>query len=115
LRSPKACVLTRAVALFATLTLALAVLFRSPVDYRMTVCVIVSLAAVTFVVHCLVTGRLIGALPFLAILGIFTPFHVARFSHGFISIFDMASLALFAVSPIILRKSALTVAPPGRL
>ena len=106
--------MTRAVALFATLTLALAVLFRSPVEYRMTVCIIVSLAAITFVARCLLTGQFLWAMPFLAILAMFTPFHVSRLSHGFISIFDMASMVMFAVSPLILRRSTMAIARPGR-
>ncbi len=106
--------MTRAVALLATLTLALAVLFRSPADYRLTVCIIVSLAAILFTAHCLMTARFLWALLFLALLGIFTPFHVSRFSHGFISIFDMASMALFAATPMILRRSTMTIARPGR-
>lgn len=100
-------------ALLATATLTIAVLFRSPADYRMAVCIIVSVAAVTFVIHCLFTGRLVWALAFLGILGIFTPFQLGRFSHGFVSVVDMASLAIFAASPIILRKSTLTVTPPA--
>ncbi len=102
-------------ALLATLTLALAVLFRSPADYRLTVCIIVSLAAILFVAHCLMTARFLWALPFLALLGIFTPFHVSRFSHGFISILDMATMALFAATPMILRRSTMTIARPGRI
>jgi hypothetical protein len=110
----KVCGLTRAVALFATLTLALAVLFRFPADYRLTVCIIISLAAILFVAHCLMTGRFLWALPFLALLGIFTPFHVSRLSAGFISVFDMASMALFAATPMILRRSTMTIAPSRR-
>jgi hypothetical protein len=99
--------LTRVMALLATLTLALAVLFRSPSDYRMAVCIVASGAACALVIRCILTGRLGWALPFLGILGIFTPFHLGRFSHGFVSVVDMASLALFAASPLILGKAAL--------
>jgi hypothetical protein len=107
--------LTRIIALLATVTLALAVWFRSPSDYRMTVCIIVSVAALTVVLRCLFTQRIVWALPFLGILGIFTPFQISRFSHQLISIVDIASLALFAASPMILRESTTIVAPPPRL
>jgi hypothetical protein len=101
--------LTRLIALLATVTLALAVLFRSPADYRMWVCIIVCLAAAALVVRCLLTGKFMLALLFLAILGIFTPFQVGRLSHERISLLDMASLALFAASPLVLKKSTLRV------
>lgn len=101
-------------ALLATAVLALAVLFRSPSDYRIVLCIIVSVAATTLVARCLFTGKLLWTLPFLGILGVFTPFQVGRFPHQLVSILDMASLALFAVSPMILRKSTMTVARPGR-
>jgi hypothetical protein len=101
-------------ALLATTVLALAVLFRSPSDYRMVLCIIVSAAATTLVVSCLLTGKLLWTIPFLGVLGVFTPFQVGRFPHQLISILDMASLALFAASPMILRKSTMTVARPAR-
>jgi hypothetical protein len=108
------CILTRVIALLATAALSLAVLYRSPTDYRMAVCVIVCVAATTLVVRCLFVGKILWALPFLGILGMFTPFQVGRFSHPLISIVDMMSLALFAISPMILRRSAMTLAAPGR-
>ncbi len=101
-------------ALLATAVLALAVLFRSPSDYRIVVCIIVSVAATTLVVRCLLTGKLLWTLPFLGILGVFTPFQVGHLPHHLISILDMASLALFAASPMILRTSTMAVARPGR-
>jgi hypothetical protein len=110
----KARVLTRLIALVATVTLALAVSFRSPSDYRMVVCIVVSLAATTLVVRCLFTGKLMWAFAFLGILGVFTPFQLNRFSHELISIVDMASLALFAASPLFLRRSTMIVVPQGR-
>jgi hypothetical protein len=100
--------------LLATTVLALAVLFRSPFDYRMVVCIIVSAAATTQVVHCLFGGKLLWTLPFLGILSVLTAFQFSRFPHQLISILDMASLALFAASPMILRKSTMAVARPER-
>ena len=97
----------------ATLTLALVVLFSCPTDYRIVVCIIVSLAAVTVVIRCLFAGKIVWAIPFIAVLGIFTPFQLGRLSHPIMSIIDMASLALFAAAPLILRKFSLTVTTPG--
>jgi hypothetical protein len=89
----------------ATVTLAVAVLFRSPSDFRMGLCIIVSVAAVTLAVRSLLTGKLVWALLFLGVLGAFTPFHLTQFSHLIISILDMATLALLAASPMLLGKS----------
>ena len=91
--------------LIATSTLAVAVLFRSPPDFRMELCIIVSVAAITLAVRSLLTGKLVGTPLFLAVVGVFTPFSRTQFSHLLISVLDMATLALFAVSPILLRKS----------
>jgi len=115
---PKASVLTRLIALLTTVTLAAAMLFRSPSEYRMTVCIIVSVATTTLAVSSLINGKPVWALPFLAVLGVFTPFQLSRFSHQLVSVFDMATLALFAASPLMLRKSTLTLVsstPQGRL
>jgi uncharacterized membrane protein len=109
----RACLVTRLMASIATATLALVVLFRSPADYRMVVCIIVSLAAITLVVRCLLAGNIFWAFPFVVILGAFTPFQLGRFSHPLMSIIDMVSLALFAASPVILRRFSLAVTPPG--
>jgi hypothetical protein len=102
----KACILTRVITLIATLTLAGAILFRSPSDFRLALCLIVSVAAATVAVRSLFTGKLVWALLFLGVLGVFAPFHRTQFSHLLMSILDMATLALFAASPIILAKSA---------
>src|ERR1700728_973610 len=109
----KAGILTRIVASIATWTLAVAVLFRSPSDFRMSVCIIVSLAATALAVRSLFTGKVLWAMLFLGVLGVFTPFHRTQFSHFVISMLDMATLAsmldmatlaLMAASPIILGK-----------
>jgi hypothetical protein len=91
--------------LCATLTLAVVVLLGSPSDYRIAVCVIVSLAAITLAVRSLFSGKLVWILVFLGVLGVFTPFQHIGFSHTAVSILDMAALALFATSPLLLRKS----------
>jgi hypothetical protein len=101
----KACILTRLITLLATLTLAAAVLFRSPSDFRMSVCIIVSVAAVVVVVRSFFTGKFVCTVLFVGVLGIFTPFHQTQFSHFIISILDMVTLALLAASPMILGKS----------
>jgi|ERR1700757_483506 hypothetical protein len=104
--------LTRMAALLATAALVFAVLFRSQSEHRMVVSIIVTLAAIVFVVRLILIGKSAWALPFLGILGVFTPFKVSGFSHQLVSILDMATLALFAASPLILKKSTVT-RPPG--
>ncbi len=91
--------------MIATVTLAAAVLFRSVSDYRMAVCIIVSVATTALAIRSLFTGRLLWAILFLGVLGIFTPFQRSQFSHVFISILDMVALALFAASPMMRRKT----------
>jgi len=102
---PKGFILARLMTLVATVTLAAAVLFRSPSDFRMSVCVIVSVAAAAVVIRSLTTGKFVWTLLFLGVLGILTPFHRPQFSHLIISMLDMATLALLAASPISLGKS----------
>jgi hypothetical protein len=92
--------------MIATVTLAAVVLFRSLSDFRMGVCIIVSVAAATLAVRGLFTGKLVWTLLFGGVLGLFTPFHQTQYSHLIVSILDMATLALFAASPILLGKSA---------
>jgi hypothetical protein len=94
------------------------VLFRYPLDYRTPVCIIVSLAAVTFCVRAFLAGKFVSGLLFVSVLGFFTPFHPTHLSHVSTSIVDMATLALFAASPIIFGKSAGPLAlkqPAGKL
>ena len=112
----KACILTRIITLVATLALAASVLFRYSMDYRTPVCIIVSLAAGTFSVRALLTGKFVWAFLFASVLALFTPFHPTQFSYVRTSILDMAMLALFAASPIIFRKSAgpLALVHPSR-
>ncbi len=105
---------TRLMTLIATVTLAAAVLLRSPSDFRMVVCIVVSVAAATVVVRGLFTGKFVWALLFLGVLGVFTPFHRTQFSHLISSILDMATLALLAASPIIfgIPTGPFVVKPP---
>ena len=106
----------RLITLIATVTLAVAILFRSPTDFRMSVCIIVSVAATVLAARSLFTGKFTWTLLFVAVLGAFTPFHRMEFSHVVISVLDMATLALFAASPIILRRSAhaMALGPTGK-
>jgi len=92
--------------------------FQYSLDYRMPVCIIVSVATLTLAVRSLLTGKVLWALLFAGVLGLFTPFHPTHFSYVRMSILDMATLALFAASPIIFRKSAGPLAlkqPAGKL
>ena len=92
-------------ALIATAALAAAVLFRSPASFTAAVCVIVSMAAIAIAIRCFFIGKLVWALIFLGVLGMFTPFQQTQFSTLHTSVLDMATLALFAASPTILAKS----------
>jgi hypothetical protein len=98
-------ILIRIVTLISMAALALAVLWRSAPDYRMAICIVVSLGGIILAVRALSVGKLIWGLAFAAVLGIFTPFRGAQFSHTVVTALDMATLALFAVSPFLLRKS----------
>jgi hypothetical protein len=102
--------LTRLITFIATTILAASELFRFPPDYRLPVCVIGSVAAVALVIGSLSTGKVVWALLFLGALGIFTPFRTGQLSHVLVSILDLATLALFASSSIMFRKSATPVA-----
>ncbi|MFZ0731532.1 MAG: DUF6804 family protein [Candidatus Sulfotelmatobacter sp.] len=106
----KACILTRLMTLIATATLAVAVLFPPPSEFRIGVCIIVSVAAAMLAVRSLLTRKLAWTLLFLGVLGVFTPFHRAQFSQLLISILDLVTLALLAASPLILGKSTLPLA-----
>ena len=75
-------------------------------DYRTPLCIIVSLAAVTFSIRALLTGKFVWAFLFASVLALFTPFHPTQFSYVRTSILDRATLALFAASPIIFGRSA---------
>jgi hypothetical protein len=91
--------------LIATVTLAAAILFRFPADFRMMVSIIISVAATALAARSLFTGKLVLALLFLGVVGAFTPFHRNQLSLVLTYILDMATLALFAASPIILGRS----------
>jgi hypothetical protein len=110
--------MTRFIVLVAISTLAAAVLLRPSADQRMAISVIVSVAAAVLVLRCLFTGKVVIAALFLGVLGAFTPFRMSPFSHAFISILDLATLALFTVTPMMLRKTLMPTvssAPQGRL
>ena len=77
-----------------------------------------SLTAATVSVRAVLTGRFASALLFASVLGLFRLFHPTQFSYVRTSILDMATLALFAASPIIFGKSAGPLAlkhPTGKL
>jgi hypothetical protein len=87
-------------------------------DYRMPVCIIVSLAAAMVSVRAVLSGKFVSAVLFASVLGLFTPFHPTQFTYVRTSLVDMATLALFAASPIIFGKSAGPLAlkhPTGKL
>jgi hypothetical protein len=91
--------------LIATFVLATSVLFSSSPEYRMPVCVIVSMAAVLLAVRSLFTGKIAYAVLFLSIVGIFTPLRSGQFSPVVASILDLLTLSLLAASPMMIRRS----------
>jgi hypothetical protein len=92
-------------------TLVAAVLWRSSSDYRMTICVVVSVAAILLAIRSFSAGKIVWGLLFLGVLGVFTPFRSSTLPYSLASIFDMATLALFALSPLAFRSSVLTTVP----
>ena len=86
-------------------TLAAAVLWRSSPDYRVAVGIIVSLGAIVLAALALSAHKVVMGLLFLVVLGVFTPFRSGQFSTALVSTLDMATLALFAVSPLVFGKS----------
>jgi hypothetical protein len=90
--------------LIATATLAGAVVFPFLSGYRVEVCVVVSLAAIVLAARSLSEGKIIWTLLFLSALGVFTPFQIGHFPDAFVSMFDMVTLALFALAPLAFRR-----------
>lgn len=63
-------------------------------------------------------SKFMWGLVFLGVVGAFTPFRSGQFSHVYVSLLDLATLALFAISPIVFRKSrtpVVTSVPKGML
>jgi hypothetical protein len=107
-------ILTKLMTLVSVATLALAVLWHSAPDYRMLVCVVVSVGGITLAIRSLLAGKLVWAIVFLAVLGVFTPLRSAQFSHSLMATLDMVTLALFAISPLLLRKARTVPSAPHR-
>jgi hypothetical protein len=101
------------VSLAAIATLAITVLWRSSADHRMLVCVIVSAAAIMLAVQSLFARKLLWGLAFLGVLGLFTPFRTGHLSPIFVTLLDMAALVLFAISPMVLKRTETAIIPTG--
>jgi hypothetical protein len=101
---PKTCSLRKVITLLTVATLAAAVLWRSSPDYRMAVGIVVSVGAIVLAVQSLSAHKFVLGLLFLVVLGVFTPFRSGQFSSVLVSTLDMATLALFAVSPLVFRE-----------
>jgi hypothetical protein len=101
------CILRKFITLFTVVTLAAAVLWRSSPDYRVAVEIVVSVGAIVLAVSALSAHKIVWGLVFLGLLGVFTPFRSSQFSSALVATFDMLTLALFAASPIMFRKSAI--------
>jgi hypothetical protein len=106
-------ILTRIMTLIAITALAAAVLFRFSPGNRMPVCIVVCVATILLAVRSVLNGKFVWALLFLGLLGVFTPFRSNQFSQVIVSLFDLATLALFAVSPLLLRKSVIPIGSNG--
>jgi hypothetical protein len=92
---------------FASMTaLAPAVLWRFSRAYRTPVCGIASLAAILLAIRALSARQFIWGFAFLGIRGGFTPFWSGHLSPALLTTFDMATLALFAISPVVLKRSS---------
>lgn len=99
-------------------TLSVAVLWRASPDHRMAVGVVVSAGAAVLALRTFFAGKLLWGLVFLGVLGVFTPLRSSQFTPALASILDLITLALFAISPIVLRQSRTLLiagAPKGML
>jgi hypothetical protein len=97
--------LKRIITLISIATLAVAVLGGSFPDHRLPISIIVSAGGILLAVQAFSARKPIFAFLFLGVLGVFTPFQIAQFSHSLVPILDMATLALFAISPFMFRTS----------
>ena len=97
--------LKRIIPLISIATLAIAVLGGSFPMHRLPISIIVSVGGVLLAVRAFSAGKPIWAFLFLAVVGVFTPFQIGQFSHALVPILDMATLALFAISPFMCRTS----------
>jgi hypothetical protein len=102
--------LIKVLTLLSIVTLAITVLGRSVFDTRLPISVIVSLGGIVLAARALSTRKVLWAVAFLGVIGVFTPFRSTQFSQSWLAILDMAALALFAVSPILFRPSPIPVA-----
>ena len=105
--------LTRVMTLAAIAVLAVPVLSHSSPDIRMTTSIVVSVSAVILALRAFSLNRFLWGLVFLAVLGAFTPFRPAVFSPALVLTLDLVALVLFAISPMILRKSKTPVISSG--
>jgi len=101
--------LTRVMTLAAIAVLVLRVLSNPSADARMTTSIVVSVGALMLAFRAFSLNRLLWGLAFLAVLGAFTPFRPAVFSPALVFALDLLALALFAISPVILKKSKVPV------
>ena len=105
--------LTRVMTLAAIAVLAVSVLSHASGDFRMTTSIVVSVSAVILAGRAFLIRRFLWGLVFLGVLGAFTPFRSAVFSPSLILTLDLVALGLFAISPMILKKSKTPVIVRG--
>jgi hypothetical protein len=87
--------------------LAIAALLRPPAEYRLAVSLVVCAGALWLAVRSLIFGKLVCGAAFGAVLAVFTPLRPGHWSPALVTGLDMASLALVAASPIMLKKPRL--------
>ena len=97
--------MTRVMTFAGIVALAVPIVSHSSADSRMVISIVVSLGALVLAVRAFVVSRFVWGLVFLGVLGVFTPFRSADFSPALVLTLDLVTLALFAISPVILKKS----------
>ncbi len=97
--------ITRPMTFASILALAVPLLSHSSPDSRMVISIVVSVGVLMLAIRAFSLARFVWGLVFLALLGVYTPFRSAEFSPRLYLIFDLVTLALFAVSPLILKRA----------
>jgi len=105
--------LTRVMALAAIVVLVVPIVSHSSTDSRITASIVVSVSALVLAFRAFALNRFLWGLVFLGVLGAFTPFRPEVFSPALVLTLNLVALALFAVSPVILKKSKTPVVSGG--
>jgi Family of unknown function (DUF6804) len=101
--------MTRLMTIAAIMALAVPIVSHSPASSGMVISIVVSLGALVLAVRAFSVNRFVWGLVFLGVLGLFTPFRSAEFSPALVLTLDLVTIALFAISPVVLKKSKTSV------